>query len=135
MTKWISTHGSLLTGLLLFGSPACSSAPANTELPAMTHVDPATSAHVVETICAGTCGGPLASMEVWRDAQEEIAVYVYDGDISRCSHPPRIWYDKDGEELATVASNPIGPGEQAPGPAIQTRLTAGLHQTGTTSCR
>jgi hypothetical protein len=135
MTNQISTHMSIPLWLLLIGSPACSSAPGKTELPAMTNVDPAASAHVVETICAGTCGGPLASMEVWRDAQEEIALYVYDGDINICSHPPRIWYDKNGKELAAVGSNPVGPGEQAPGPAIQTRLTAGLHKTGTTSCR
>jgi hypothetical protein len=120
MTNQISRHASILTWLLLIGAPACSNAPEKDE--------------VVATICAGTCGGPLASMEVWRDAQEEIALYIYDGDISRCSHPPRIWYDKNGKELATVGSNPVGPGEQAPGPAIQTRLTAGLHQTGTISC-
>ena len=41
----------------------------------------------------------------------------------------------NGKELATVGNNPVGPGEQAPGPAIQTRLTAGLHKSGTTSCR
>jgi len=88
----------------------------------------------VTRICAADCAGPMARMSLWRDAGGAVALYVYDGDFDRCSHPPRIWFDKDGKELARVGSNPVPAGGVAEGPPIQARLTAGLHESETIFC-
>ncbi len=81
---------------------------------------------VLRTICMGTCSGPFARATAWKDAAGATSLYVYDGDINRCSHPPRIYYDRFGREVGRVGSGPVPQGQTAPGPALHMRLTAGL---------
>jgi hypothetical protein len=52
----------------------------------------------------------MARIEVWRDKTGAIGRLVYDGDLQRCSHPPRSYHDRDGKETAAIPFEPIEPG-------------------------
>lgn len=68
---------------------------------------------VVERICAeANCAGPMSSIDVWSDAEGKVALYVHQGDIHRCSHPPTTYYDAAGRPLLTQAMRPIVPGSE-----------------------
>lgn len=64
----------------------------------------------VRRICAAECAGPLASFVVLRDAAGEARRVRFDGDLDRCSHPPRIYFDAEGNELLAIPEEPVEPG-------------------------
>jgi hypothetical protein len=127
---------SILLSFALFASVACTSA--RKPNPAADRGDagqPELGA-VIAKICMDSCTGPMARLTAWLEPGGAPALFVYDGDINRCSHPWRIWYDRQGKELAVVGSGPLPEGEQRPsGRAIHQRLTAGLTEGKTTYCR
>jgi|GEM_PF-3247164 len=63
----------------------------------------------VPKICGGTCSGKMAWVQSWQDATGQVRVYEYQGDLSVCSHPPRIYYDAQGTELGANAEFPLDP--------------------------
>jgi hypothetical protein len=48
------------------------------------------------------CNGTFARLEVFHDAAGRLAIVRYRGDFRRCSHPPAIYFDKEGKQLAVV---------------------------------
>lgn len=131
---------SILLSYALLAPVACASA--RKPNPAADRGDAGTAAAqpelgaVTAKICMGSCTGPMARLTAWLDPGGAPALFVYDGDFNRCSHPSRIWYDRQGKELAGVGSGPLPEGQQrASGPAIHQRLTAGLTEGKTTFCR
>ena len=65
---------------------------------------------VVSKICAGTCGGPYASLQVFRNAAGAVGRLVFDGDPEDCSHPPRIYFDRTGTPTLTIPMEPVAVG-------------------------
>jgi hypothetical protein len=65
---------------------------------------------LITRVCSGTCSGRMARVEIWRDASGAIGRLVYDGDIQRCSHPPRYYFDRDGKQTLAIPFEPIEPG-------------------------
>jgi hypothetical protein len=100
----------------VFALVACGSQSTETETVPPATAPPAGSAAeadraLIAKVCAaGTCTGDHARIEIWRDAQGAIGRLVYDGDIDRCSHPPRSYYDKAGNETLAIPFEPVEPG-------------------------
>ena len=122
---------------------ACGSQPADKDTPPATTTTTAPPARDAERelltkICAaGTCTGDFARIEIWRDAQGAIGRLIYDGDIDRCSHPPRSYYDRTGAETLTIPFEPVEPGSAK---ALeyerkQTEQLAGLTKDRELSCK
>jgi len=86
------------------------------------------SFEVVSKICAGTCGGPFARIEVFRDAAGAVGRLLFDGDLEACSHPPRIYFDGAGAETLTIPMRPVvaGSPEAVKLAADQAAQTEGL---------
>jgi hypothetical protein len=72
---------------------------------------PADDKALIAKVCAaGTCTGEMARIEVWRDVSGAIGRLVYDGDLQRCSHPPRSYHDRDGKQTLAIPFEPVEPG-------------------------
>jgi hypothetical protein len=94
------------------GSPSSSQVTSTSEAPSSSQptVAPSVDAEIVKTICKdGTCGGPGASVTLWRDAASKTKRFVLNGAIARCSHPPTTIFDETGKEVAAVANKPVAP--------------------------
>lgn len=64
----------------------------------------------VEAACKeAPCSGPAARIQVIRSGAR-ITAYLHHGDPSSCSHPPSVYFDRDGKELGSIAMRPIVPG-------------------------
>jgi len=61
----------------------------------------------IQKICGGTCSGKLAWVQSWQDSGGQVRVYEYQGDLTVCSHPPRIYYDAQGAELGAMPEFPV----------------------------
>lgn len=58
---------------------------------------------VYQRICnSAPCSGPFARIEVLNNAAQQPARLRYRGDLRACSHPPAVYFDLDGKELARV---------------------------------
>ena len=80
--------------------------------------------------------GSFAEIEVWVDDGGAIRRLVFDGDIRRCSHPPRIYLDGAGERTLTVPLKPVvkGSPEAKKLFAAQEAQLAGLRKAQTLRC-
>ncbi len=96
----------------------------------------AAAPHAARICAAAPCTGAGARITVWRTSGGEVGRYVYDGSMS-CSHPPRVYYDSNGTEIATIASEPVvaGSEEQRAITERQRELVSGLTEAETISCR
>ena len=62
---------------------------------------------MIERLCTRTdCGGSFARLEVLTDAGGAIAKYRYRGDVRTCSHPPLVYIDTSGVEIASAGTGP-----------------------------
>lgn len=89
---------------------------------------------VLKQVCGATCGGPLSSIRVYRDAGGKIArLYRLYGS---CSHSPGIYFSADGTQLDLIPERPIVPGsaEAQAVAARHTLQTQGLALTDVVSC-
>jgi hypothetical protein len=69
------------------------------------------SDEVVRKICqSAPCVGQFARLVVLRDAAGTISKFRFEGDLQSCSHPPWIYYDQDGVEVAAIPEEPVEPG-------------------------
>jgi hypothetical protein len=92
---------------------------------------------MIARICeSAPCSGRFARIQVWRTSSGEVGRYVYDGDIDGCSHPPRVFYDAQGEQSFAVPFEPIVPGspEAEALRAQQEAQTEGLVEAERASC-
>jgi len=63
---------------------------------------------VYKRLCASTlCTGSFARIELFNDAQGRLARIRFIGDFRVCSHPPVIYFDRDGMSLATFDNRPL----------------------------
>jgi hypothetical protein len=62
---------------------------------------------VVERICkAAPCSGKLARLWVFmRD--NRIQRYLHHGDLTACSDPPSVYFDRDGREIGGIGMRPV----------------------------
>lgn len=91
---------------------------------------------VMQKVCASSCAGPFARVAVFRDEAGAVAKLRFDGDLDRCSHPPRIYFDAEGNETLTVANEPVvaGSPEAEAFAAKQAAELEGLDEAETLSC-
>lgn len=69
------------------------------------------STPTLSRVCStAPCAGPMSRIDVWRTRTGRVALYVHHGDISRCSHPPSVYFDALGKEVLTQAERPVAPG-------------------------
>jgi len=61
-------------------------------------------------VCSGPCVGPLAEIQVWRDAAKGVGRIVLQGDIQSCSAPPTVYFDRAGEVTEQIGMQPVVPG-------------------------
>jgi hypothetical protein len=64
------------------------------------------SSHADQALLARLCGrahcsGPLARLEVFNDSKGQPTRIRFRGDFRRCSHPPAIYFDMTGKQLAS----------------------------------
>lgn len=73
----------------------------------------------------------MARVTVWRDAARKVRTLELSGDIERCSHPPTVFFDANGEKLDAIPMKPVVPGsaEAAKYQAIRDKYTHGLSGT------
>ncbi len=78
-------------------------------------------------LCRDACAGPRA-VTVWRNAENEVELVVFQGDLAQCSHVMKVWFDPRGRELLAISDRPARPDEAAANIAkidgIQEGLTA-----------
>lgn len=86
-------------------APSHDGPPARTERGAPPPDDPLSRA--VEKVCNHPCAGSLAQIAVFRDAANAVGRLRFDGDLEACSHPPRIYFDADGNETFAIPFEPI----------------------------
>lgn len=91
---------------------------------------------VVHICASAPCVGSAARIQVWRDASGNVGRYVYDGDASTCSHPPRIYFDAEGAQTLAISFRPIvaGSPEDLALRAQREAETRGLTQAEQTRC-
>ena len=65
---------------------------------------------VAEVCKKAVCTGRMAQITLWRDKQGAVRVLEYAGDIQRCSHPPTVFYDASGKEIAAIPNKPVAVG-------------------------
>jgi hypothetical protein len=66
----------------------------------------------VERACkSAPCSGAHARVVVLRK-DNRIVRYLHQGDPSACSHPPSVYFDRDGNEVGAIAMVPIVPGSE-----------------------
>jgi hypothetical protein len=67
---------------------------------------------VVESICkTALCPGNLARIWVLRK-DNRIQRYLHHDDLTACSHPPSVYFDKDGHEVGAIAMRPVQKGSE-----------------------
>lgn len=92
----------------------------------------------IKAICAkAACAGPLSRVEVWRSDTGRVGVFAHFGDIGLCSHPPLIYFDRNGAELGGIPEQPVvkGSDEEREFTARREKMTAGLRRVETMHCR
>lgn len=67
---------------------------------------------ILKKICSSKFAGPLARITLWRDMDGGIALYQFQGDMSRILHAPTIFYDQAGEEKLVISEKPFDAKEQ-----------------------
>ena len=78
-------------------------------------------------LCAkAACAGPLASLEIYRDASGALGAVYFVGDLGSCSHPPGILFGPAGEERMTIPERPVTADEAAAIEAEREGKTQGL---------
>lgn len=79
-------------------------------------------------MCAQTqCSGPFARLELFHDSKGQPVRIRFRGDFRRCSHPPTIYFDVSGKELAAVDDwLRIGKAEVASAERLHREMTNGL---------
>ena len=94
-------------------------------------------AEVLKRLCKeATCAGPFSSIEVYRGSEGKPQVYVFSGDLQRCSHPPTSYFDATGRKILVQANKPVVPGssEAKRFEDERKKLLAGLKQAESHSC-
>jgi hypothetical protein len=62
---------------------------------------------VVEKICkAAPCSGPGARIWVFMK-DNQIRRYLHHGDRSSCTHPPSVYFDREGREVGAMPMRPV----------------------------
>lgn len=65
---------------------------------------------VIESICkAAPCSGKLARIWVLRK-DNWIVRYLHHGDLTACSHPPSVYFDKEGRQVGGIGMGPVQKG-------------------------
>lgn len=72
--------------------------------------EPLSTPTLTRVCSTAPCAGPMSLIDVWRTRTGRVALYVHQGDISRCSHPPTVYFDALGKEVLTQAQRPVAPG-------------------------
>jgi hypothetical protein len=63
---------------------------------------------LLQKICTtATCAGELSGVQVYRTTSGEPALYLHEGDLQRCSHPPYTYFDTNGKQVLVQAERPI----------------------------
>lgn len=108
-------------------APGARAEPTNAAQPPAKHAAPPPDvAALLARICAaGPCTAAFARVEPWRDSKGAAALYVFHGDFNRCSHPPLVFYDRNGREVGSAGTGPA-PTSAPPRPNVHAQLTAGL---------
>lgn len=91
----------------------------------------------IKAICAkAPCAGRFSRIEVWRNDAGRVGVYAHFGDIDQCSHPPLVYFDRDGRELGGIGEKPVvrGSDEERELTARREKMTAGLRRVETLHC-
>ncbi len=93
------------------------------------------SKDVLAKVCGATCGGPNASIRIYRDTAGKVTrlFRIY----GSCSHSPGIYFTPEGKEGDSIPEKPITPGsaEAKKLEAIHDANTKGLTHTDSVSCR
>jgi hypothetical protein len=82
-----------------------------------------------------TCTGPLATIQVFRNTGGEPALLYFNGDLTKCSHPPGIYIAPDGTERERVPNRPVMANETDGVEKMHERHTSGLLRAETINCR
>ncbi|MCC6998083.1 MAG: hypothetical protein IT370_25945 [Deltaproteobacteria bacterium] len=95
-----------------------------------------TAPGVYLAICRGQFGGDFASVQVYRSPAGDVQVLELRPDITKVSHPPTIFYDRDGAEVGVIPERPVVPGsaEALELAAIRTRAVGDATLAETVSC-
>jgi len=96
----------------------------------------AVSTETLQAVCAGTCAGPFAVITVWRDAGGAVGRIVMQGDLQRCSDPPMVYFDANGQVTEQIGLQPVvvGSPEQQAFTERRNRQLAGLTEAEHLSC-
>ncbi len=87
-------------------------------------------------ICMGQFGGDFASIQVYRSPSGDVHVLELRPDITKVSHPPTVFYDRDGAEVGAIPERPVVPGsaEALELAAIRTRAVGDASLAEEVSC-
>jgi hypothetical protein len=75
---------------------------------APTPTDPGWSA--VAKVCKSECATERSRITVFRAADGTAKRLRFDGDLERCSHPPRLYFDAAGRETLAIPEKPVTAG-------------------------
>jgi hypothetical protein len=95
-------------------------------------------ADTLKAICASEFGqGDFASVSVFRNASDAVAVLALRPDINRFTHAPHTYYGPDGASLLVVPERPVTPEQRATDPVLrrQAELLQGLVERESAFCR
>ena len=69
---------------------------------------------LVAQLChTSACAGPMSVISVYRKpGAPHSAIYVHEGDISVCSHPPWSYFDQAGKQVLSQGEHPIASAEE-----------------------
>lgn len=111
-TETRSTPPQTSTGSTATTAPVASAPPPATGVRPDEHgmPEPLSTPTLTRVCSTAPCAGPMAHVDVWRTRAGRVALYVHQGDISRCSHPPTAYFDALGKEVLTQAQRPVAPG-------------------------
>src|SRR5687768_1066585 len=63
----------------------------------------------IEKICKeAPCSGERARIRVFRSGPR-ITAYLHHPDPSSCTHPPSVYFDREGKQLGSLAEHPTAP--------------------------
>ncbi len=101
---------------------------------APTPTDPSWSA--VAKVCKSACATERSRITVFRATDGVAKRLRFDGDLERCSHPPRLYFDATGRETLAIPNKPVVPGsaEAERFAAQQSKEVDGLVEAETIGC-
>ncbi len=76
-----------------------------------TNQSPTDDAALLKRLCKdAACAGPFSLIDVYRDSDQAPQVFVFRGDLRRCSHPPTSYFNATGKKIFVQANKPVVPG-------------------------